>query len=75
MAELDGVPRHDGHAAAGIGLTPRRRIALAVAAATVLNLPFGTIYAFSVFLRPMEQLLGVGRTQLSLVCLESRPSR
>ncbi len=67
MAQLDGVSRHDGDAAAGIGLTPRRRIALAVAAATVLNLPFGTIYAFSVFLQPMEQLLGVGRTQMSLV--------
>jgi OFA family oxalate/formate antiporter-like MFS transporter len=67
VAEFDGVPRHDGDAAAGNGLTPRARIALAVAAATVLNLPFGSIYAFSVFLRPMEQLLGVGRTQLSLV--------
>jgi len=67
VAEFDGVPRHDGDAAASLGLTPRRRIALAVAAATVLNLPFGTIYAFSVFLRPMEQLLGVGRTLLSLV--------
>src|SRR6185503_16827394 len=67
VAEFDGVPRHDGDAAAGLGLTPRRRIALAVAAATALNLPFRTIYAFSVFLRPMEQLLGVGRTELSLV--------
>jgi OFA family oxalate/formate antiporter-like MFS transporter len=67
VAEFDGVPRHDGDAAAGLGLTPRGRIALAVAAATVLNLPFGSIYAFSVFLRPMELLLGVGRTELSLV--------
>jgi OFA family oxalate/formate antiporter-like MFS transporter len=41
--------------------------AAAIAAATVLNLPFGTIYAFSVFLRPMEALLGIGRTQMSIV--------
>ncbi|MFZ9677274.1 MAG: MFS transporter, partial [Quisquiliibacterium sp.] len=39
----------------------------AIAAATALNLPFGTIYAFSVFLRPMEALLGIGRTQMSIV--------
>jgi len=39
----------------------------AIAAATALNLPFGTIYAFSVFLRPMEALLGIGRTQMSVV--------
>lgn len=49
------------------GLTPRRRTAAAIAAATVLNLPFGTIYAFSVFLRPMEAMLGIGRAQMSLV--------
>lgn len=36
-------------------------------AATVLNLPFGTIYAFSVFLKPIEQTLGVGRAQMALV--------
>jgi OFA family oxalate/formate antiporter-like MFS transporter len=67
VAQLDGVPRHDGPAAASHGLTPRGRLALAVAAATVLNLPFGTLYAFSVFLRTMEQQLGVNRAQLSLV--------
>jgi hypothetical protein len=31
-----------------------------------MNLPFGTIYAFSVFL-PMEALPGIGRAQMSLV--------
>ena len=67
MAELDGVSRNEGHAAAGRVLTPGARLATLVAAATVLNLPFGTLYAFSVFLRPMEQLLGVGRAQMSLV--------
>jgi len=35
--------------------------------ASALNIPFGTIYAFSVFLRPMEQQLGVSRTEMSIV--------
>jgi len=39
----------------------------AVAAATVLNLPLGSVYAFSVFLRPIEQELNVPRSALSLV--------
>ena len=39
----------------------------AIAAATFLNLPFGTLYAFSVFLKPMESLLGVGRAEMSAV--------
>lgn len=43
------------------------RGAAAIGAATALNLPFGTLYAFSVFLEPMEQLLGVGRAQMSMV--------
>jgi len=38
-----------------------------MAAATLLNLPFGTIYAFSVFLKPMEAMLGIGRAQMALV--------
>ena len=47
--------------------SPRRRLAVTLVAATILNLPFGTIYAFSVFLKPMEALLGVSRAQMSLV--------
>ena len=39
----------------------------AVAAATALNLPLGSIYAFSVFLKPIEQDLGTTRAALSLV--------
>jgi OFA family oxalate/formate antiporter-like MFS transporter len=39
----------------------------AVAAATVLNLPFGSLYAFSVFLKPLEALLGVSRGDLAFV--------
>src|SRR5687767_4292842 len=39
----------------------------AVAAATVLNLPLGTLYAFSVFLAPLEALLGLSRADLALV--------
>ena len=43
------------------------RAPAALAAATALNLPFGTLYAFSVFLKPLEALLGVGRAELSVV--------
>jgi len=39
----------------------------AVAAATALNAPFGSLYAFSVFLRPLETLLGLSRGDLALV--------
>ncbi|HWM98278.1 MAG TPA: hypothetical protein VNO54_14620, partial [Streptosporangiaceae bacterium] len=39
----------------------------AIAAATALNAPLGTLYAFSVFLRPLEALLGVTRADLALV--------
>jgi MFS transporter, OFA family, oxalate/formate antiporter len=39
----------------------------AVAAATALNTPLGTLYAFSVFLKPLEALLGLSRADLALV--------
>jgi OFA family oxalate/formate antiporter-like MFS transporter len=39
----------------------------AIVAATVLNLPFGSLYAFSVFLKPLEALLGVSRGDLAFV--------
>ena len=48
-------------------LTSRQRTVAAVAAATVLTLPFGTIYAFSVFLKPMEAMLAIGRAEMTLV--------
>ncbi len=48
-------------------LTAQQRSAAAIAAATVLNLPFGTLYAFSVLLKPLEALLGVGRAETSAV--------
>jgi MFS family permease len=48
-------------------LTPRQRSAAALLAATVVNLPFGTLYAFSVFLKPMEALLGATRAEMSFV--------
>src|SRR5262249_1816715 len=38
-----------------------------VAAATALNPPLGTLYAFSVFTKPLEALLGLGRADLALV--------
>ncbi len=39
----------------------------AIAAATVLNLPLGSIYAFSVFLDPIEAELSLHRSDMSLV--------
>ncbi|MDF3072369.1 MAG: putative MFS-type transporter [Alphaproteobacteria bacterium] len=39
----------------------------AIAAATLLNAPFGSLYAFSIFLRPLEQALGVTRSDLSII--------
>ena len=39
----------------------------AVAAATVLNTPLGSLYAFSVFVKPLEPLLGLSRADLALV--------
>lgn len=45
----------------------RWRVVSALLVASALNIPFGTIYAFSVFLRPMEQQLGVSRTEMSVV--------
>jgi MFS transporter, OFA family, oxalate/formate antiporter len=38
-----------------------------VAAATALNAPLGSLYAFSVFLKPLELLLGLSRADLALV--------
>ncbi|MGH7388744.1 MAG: MFS transporter [Candidatus Rokuibacteriota bacterium] len=40
---------------------------LAIAAGTVLNAPLGTLYAFSVFLEPLEALLGLSRADLAFV--------
>src|SRR5215470_5635970 len=48
------------HAAAG-------RLWAALLASTLLNLPLGSVYSFSVLLRPLEQELGVPRSALSLV--------
>ena len=43
------------------------RLWAAVLAATLLNLPFGSVYSFSVFLRPIELELAIPRSALSLV--------
>ena len=48
-------------------MTPGQRSAAALVAATIVNLPFGTLYAFSVFLKPMEALLGATRAEMSFV--------
>jgi OFA family oxalate/formate antiporter-like MFS transporter len=45
----------------------RRRPWAAVAAATALNAPLGSLYAFSVFLRPLEALLDLSRADLAFV--------
>jgi len=39
----------------------------AIAAATALNAPLGSLYAFSVFLQPLEALLGLHRADLAIV--------
>jgi OFA family oxalate/formate antiporter-like MFS transporter len=39
----------------------------AIAAVTALTLPLGSIYAFSVFLKPIEAELGISRSALSFV--------
>jgi OFA family oxalate/formate antiporter-like MFS transporter len=39
----------------------------AIAAATVLNLPLGSLYAFSVLIQPLERLLDLSRAELALV--------
>ncbi len=48
-------------------LTARARSVMVLVAATLVTLPFGTIYAFSVFLKPMEQMIGVGRAEMAFV--------
>jgi OFA family oxalate/formate antiporter-like MFS transporter len=48
-------------------LSPGQRSAAALIAASAVNLPFGTLYAFSVFLKPMEALLGATRAEMSFV--------
>lgn len=48
-------------------LSPAVRSACALGAATALNLPFGTLYAFSVLLAPIEARIGAGRAETSFV--------
>ena len=43
------------------------RLWAALLAATLLNLPLGSVYSFSVFLRPIEHELAIPRSALSLV--------
>jgi OFA family oxalate/formate antiporter-like MFS transporter len=43
------------------------RLWAALLAATLMNLPLGSVYAFSVLLRPIEQELAIPRSGLSLV--------
>jgi len=46
---------------------PWERPWAALLAATLMNLPLGSVYSFSVLLRPMEQELAIPRSALSLV--------
>ena len=43
------------------------RLWAALVAATLMNLPLGSVYSFSVLLRPIEQELAIPRSALSLV--------
>jgi len=45
----------------------RARPACALAAATVISLPLGSVYAFSVLLAPLEQVLHASRSELASV--------
>lgn len=45
----------------------RQRPGAAIAAATIIGLPLGSIYAFSVLLIPLEQLLQASRSELASV--------
>lgn len=53
--------------AAPTQVAARQRPWASIVAATALNLPLGSVYAFSVFLRPIEQELQVPRSALSVV--------
>jgi OFA family oxalate/formate antiporter-like MFS transporter len=44
-----------------------RRLWAVMTAATVLNLPLGSLYAFSIFLKPLETQLGATRSALAVV--------
>jgi MFS transporter, OFA family, oxalate/formate antiporter len=50
-----------------LALAPATRSFIAIGAATALNLPLGTLYAFSVFLKPMETLLSITRVEMTIV--------
>ncbi|MBN9091218.1 MAG: MFS transporter [Reyranella sp.] len=53
--------------AAPLARSQAGRLWAALLAATLLNLPLGSVYSFSVLLRPLEQELGIPRSALSLV--------
>lgn len=53
--------------AAPAATVPAERLWAALLAATLLNLPLGSVYSFSVFLRPIELELAIPRSALSLV--------
>ncbi len=48
-------------------MSPRARPGAALAAATIMGLPLGSIYAFSVLIAPLEQALGASRSELASV--------
>ena len=62
---MPAMPR--GPAAAGEAPSRPASAAAAITAGTLLGLPYGTLYAFSVLLAPLEALLAVPRTELSIV--------
>jgi MFS family permease len=53
--------------AAASSRPPAGRLWAALLASTLLNLPLGSVYSFSVLLRPLEQELAIPRSALSLV--------
>jgi MFS transporter, OFA family, oxalate/formate antiporter len=64
--------RRISHVAGFLGMATRMtsvrsRPGAALAAATIMSLPLGSIYAFSVLVAPLEQLLGASRSSLASV--------
>src|SRR5262245_44599335 len=73
LSRLDCAPSHALPSRWRLPLMPRRqnsvraRPGATLAAATIMSLPLGSLYAFSVLLAPLEQLLRASRSELASV--------
>src|SRR4030095_9584902 len=69
MLDRRGAPSEARAMSVATPARPARteRFWAALLAATLMNLPLGSVYSFSVLLRPIEQELAIPRSALSLV--------